>query len=179
MVTTNNFGGEWTVEKLNILEDYLNFYSKALKQQPFSLIYIDAFAGTGSVQTKERVFEGSAMRALKLDIPFDKYVFIEKNEKYVSELEKMIDNEVPLLKKRTSIVSADCNEALKDICATTDWSHNRAIVFLDPFSTEVKWDTLETIAATKAIDVWYLFPFSAANRMLKHDGNSIDESWKS
>ena len=37
---------------------------------------------------------------------------------------------------------------------------------------------MKTIAATKAIDVWYLFPFSAAQRLMVNDGNKIDESWK-
>ena len=35
------FGGEWTVHKLNILECYLDAYTTALKKQPFDLVYID------------------------------------------------------------------------------------------------------------------------------------------
>jgi three-Cys-motif partner protein len=34
----------------------------------------------------------------------------------------------------------------------------RAVVFLDPFGNQVAWDTIKEIAATKAIDLWYLFP---------------------
>ena len=41
MNTKQKFGGPWTVEKLNILSDYLNFYATALKKQPFKLIYIE------------------------------------------------------------------------------------------------------------------------------------------
>ena len=33
-----NFGGAWTIEKLNILSDYLDFYVTALKNQPFQLL---------------------------------------------------------------------------------------------------------------------------------------------
>lgn len=32
------------------------------------------------------------------------------------------------------------------------------------------WTTLENVAQTKAIDVWYLFPFSALERMLPKNG---------
>ena len=44
------FGGPWTIEKLDILEAYLDRYTTALKGQAFDLIYIDAFAGTGQVE---------------------------------------------------------------------------------------------------------------------------------
>ncbi len=46
------FGGSWTKEKLDILQRYLNAYTTALKNQPFRLWYIDAFAGTGDVQLR-------------------------------------------------------------------------------------------------------------------------------
>ena len=41
------FGGQWTEEKLDILEGYLDAYTTVLKNQPFSLVYLDAFAGEG------------------------------------------------------------------------------------------------------------------------------------
>ena len=47
----NAFGGPWTEAKLTILERYLDFYTTALKNQSFRLLYIDAFAGSGAIQT--------------------------------------------------------------------------------------------------------------------------------
>ena len=44
-----SYGGPWTIEKLNILETYLDAYTTALKNTSFQLMYIDAFAGTGHV----------------------------------------------------------------------------------------------------------------------------------
>ena len=41
------FGGNWTDEKLDRLRQYLAAYQQALKEQPFERYYIDAFAGTG------------------------------------------------------------------------------------------------------------------------------------
>lgn len=62
-------------------------------------------------------------------------------------------------------------------------------MFLDPYATQVDWATLECVAVTKSIDVWYLFPFSALNRMFPKNGkygsweNTIDRllgdnSWR-
>jgi three-Cys-motif partner protein len=40
-------------------------------------------------------------------------------------------------------------------------------MFLDPFGMQVEWETIALIAATKAIDLWYLFPIGSVNRLLE------------
>lgn len=179
MRTKQNFGGAWTIEKLNILSDYLDFYVTALKNQPFQLIYIDAFAGTGKIRmgdTNEEI-DGSAKLALQAKERFTEYIFIEKNKEYANELEQMVTDEFPDHKPRVKIMSDDCNTVLLEICKKVDWKKTRAVLFLDPYAADVKWETLQAIANTEAIDVWYLFPFNAANRMMKRKGE-IDPSWK-
>lgn len=52
MMETHQFGGPWTVEKLDALRGYLIGYAQALKNQPFRRWYIDAFAGTGDRTAK-------------------------------------------------------------------------------------------------------------------------------
>jgi three-Cys-motif partner protein len=43
---------------------------------------------------------------------------------------------------------------------------------------QVEWSTVLTLAKTKAIDLWYLFPLGVGvARLLKRDGN-IEESWQ-
>ena len=51
-MNSTTFGGDWTIDKLEILRRYLDAYTTALKEQPskerpFNLIYVDAFAGAG------------------------------------------------------------------------------------------------------------------------------------
>ncbi len=48
-MSQERFGGSWTRTKLNVLQQYLQAYTTALKNQPFRLWYVDAFAGTGTV----------------------------------------------------------------------------------------------------------------------------------
>ena len=43
------------------------------------------------------------------------------------------------------------------------------MAFLDPFGASVEWSVIEAIAATKAVDLWILFPYHAVNRMLVND----------
>jgi three-Cys-motif partner protein len=179
MGTKQRFGGDWTIEKLDILSSYLDFYIAALKNQSFSKIYIDAFAGTGSIKVgcKEEVIEGSAKLALKAQNKFDKYIFVERNKRFAKELNNMVAEQFADLATRIAVYNADCNSKLQELCETINWRNNRAILFLDPYATEVKWETLKAIASTKAIDLWYLFPLSAANRLMKND-REIEPSWK-
>ena len=201
MSTKQSFGGAWTVEKLNILSDYLNFYVTALKNQPFDLIYIDAFAGTGHInlgsdtkgfvcgqigidmnevtEPEEETIPGSAMLALSAKEPFSHYYFIEKNRKFAAELETLVETDYPQRKSNVTIRKGeDCNTVLLELCQKAiDWRNYRAVLFLDPYAADVRWETLQAVSNTGAIDVWYLFPFSAVNRMMTKDGN-IDPKWR-
>ena len=194
MSTKQSFGGPWTIEKLNILSNYLDFYTTALKNLPFQLMYIDAFAGTGKIligdQEEYEEIDGSARLALQSKGEFAEYIFIEKKKSFAKELKEMVEHDFPEKKKRVKIEKGDCNSVLLDICKKVNWRNVRAVLFIDPYAADIKWETLQAIAATGAIDVWYLFPFHAANRMMTRSGemdstwitklNSIfgDDSWK-
>lgn len=146
MGTSQKFGGPWTVEKLNILSGYLNFYTTALKNQPFQLIYIDAFAGTGKInigsEGEYEVIAGSARLALQASGQFSEYIFIEKKKSFASELKAMVEQEFPHKKARVKILPQDCNQALINICQQVDWKKARAVLFLDPYAADVQWETL-------------------------------------
>ncbi len=173
-MTTPEFGGSWTQEKLNILRGYLDAYTAALKGQPFKLIYIDAFAGAGTwiprsnydpndYQEFREVIEGSVTIAINIqDKPFDRLVFIEKD---AQKSESLRDLRVAHPDRDIEVIIDDCNIALPEFCDRMG-PFERAVVFLDPFATEVNWATVESIAATRKIDCWILFPRMAITRMM-------------
>lgn len=189
----HSFGGQWTERKLKCLRDYLNAYRIIFTGNPkaryFRTWYVDAFAGTGSRTTKsetplldiyddkevQEYHAGSAKIALGLASPFDNYLFIEKSKPRVGELQSIIKSEFPTLFDRCYFLAGDANVQLRKWCGERDWSKERAVVFLDPYGMQVNWSTVETLAATKGVDLWYLFP--GIGRLLRHDGN-IDEKWK-
>lgn len=108
-MANQSFGGDWTEQKLGILNDYLAAYCTIFQSNPaarhLDTIYVDAFAGGGLIQqpaarkAEERLFgefveqdavaflKGSAARALHHT--FTRYVFIEKSELRIAELEKL------------------------------------------------------------------------------------------
>lgn len=168
----DNYGGPWTIEKLKILEKYLDAYTTALKKQPFKLMYLDAFAGTGYVnlsgeeeqanQDAQSFIRGSATRAIDVvDKSFDELIFVEKDRERCRELKKL-KNQHPDRKIR--IENSEANDFLRNL--EKDWKRWRGVLFLDPFATEVEWSTLETIAEFHALDTWILFPVFAISRML-------------
>ena len=172
MATLQKFGGTWTEEKLNIFTEYLDAYLTALQKRKFKKIYIDAFAGTGEIETSDgrQYLAGSAKRALASDKKFDHYYFIEADYQKTEELQNMVNSEFPQLRPIVTIFYGDANDKLAEIIRSVDWRYNRGLLFLDPYATQVNWTTLENIAQTKSIDVWYLFPFSALERMLPKNG---------
>ena len=144
MVTSQKFGGKWTEEKLNIFTSYLEAYLIALQNQKFKKIYIDAFAGTGEIETSdgEQYLVGSAKRALAADRKFDRYYFIEGDEKKAAELQEMVNAEFPYLSRVVTVYCGDANDKLAQIIRDVDWRYNRGLLFLDPYATQVNWTTL-------------------------------------
>ena len=154
-----SFGGNWTREKLEILRNYLNAYTTALKNKPFELLYIDAFAGTGMVELKNQdpdqieFIDGSARIALDInDKHFDELIFIEQDEERCSKLKKLCTEKPG---RRITVKRADANESLQTL--RRDWRNSRGVLFLDPFGAQVDWSTLKIIAEYKALDTWILF----------------------
>lgn len=197
MGTESLFGGSWTQEKLDILSEYLNSYLVALRKQRFDKVYIDAFAGTGEITLPQRspeveedsifpgidrqlseeekgFIEGSAKRALERD--FDKFLFIEKSKEYCEKLETLREK-YKSKSESTKIINGDANEEVKKICRLTEWKSSRAVMFLDPYATEVEWKTLKYVADTEAIDVWILVPVSAIERILSRRNTPDKYGW--
>jgi three-Cys-motif partner protein len=85
------FGGGWTQRKLDVLKKYLQAYTKIFKRNPraqhYSITYVDAFAGTGTLrrpalgglakllpelfENEEEFRKGSVRRALEVEPPFN------------------------------------------------------------------------------------------------------------
>lgn len=189
----NTFGGDWTRSKLEILGRYLDAYTTALKHQPFHLWYVDAFAGTGYIKLDSGdvaqgkllmsencwdsetadVLKGSVRRAIDIDDrPFDEFIFIDLNFEYAAELSK-IKHEFK--ERNIQIISQDANDYLQNWCLSQNrnlgipWNNERAVIFLDPFATEVDWQTVQRISETQSMDLWILFPLSALTRLMPSD----------
>jgi three-Cys-motif partner protein len=196
MDSLQQFGGDWTINKLKRIGKYLAAYTQVLKNKNFHLIYIDAFAGTGyrtvdfkddkqsllfpdqAGEDAEILHTGSARIALETNPYFAEYYFVEQSFDKCREL-NLLKQEYPDKAHKIHVIQKDANTFIQDIChdfrKNTSW---RSVLFLDPFGMNVAWDTVEAIADTHAIDMWYLFPLGVGvNRLLRRDGN-IPQEWQ-
>jgi three-Cys-motif partner protein len=131
------FGGSWTNQKLERIREYLIAYHKALQSQPFTLDYMDAYAGTGYntakaepddlsplfddlAATETRQFlDGSARIALQIPRPFDHYIFVERHPERFAELRKL-KTDFSALASRINLVNEDANDYMIKWCRSYD-----------------------------------------------------------
>ncbi|MFC5419841.1 three-Cys-motif partner protein TcmP [Bosea eneae] len=189
----HRFGGRHTDEKLDRLQAYMSAYTTALREKGFVLVYIDAFAGSGTrVETKPTLplFEvddgdpetitlpGSAKRAFETKPPFGGFVLIEKDPGRFAALERL-STEYP--EHRVVLENGDANAVVQRLCRNTPWqgSHKsppiRGLLFLDPYGMEVSWETIEAVARTEAIDMWCFFPLMGLYRQAAREPAAIDD----
>ncbi len=119
---------------------------------------------------------GSARIALEVAPPFKRYIYIDLDPNNCARLNNL-SREYPSKSQSIEIVNAEANAYIQNLVRSTDWRTKRAVLFLDPFGMEVEWPTVSAIAGSGAIDLWYLFPISAVNRMLPRSGQP-PEKWK-
>lgn len=195
----HTFGGDWTEEKLACLAEYLAAYRTIFtgneKARHFRTWYVDAFAGTGGrtepiqPSDEQQLFDdvyvettgyrdGSARKALALANPFDRYLFVEESRDRVTELRQSIEADFAALAPRCQLEQGDANTVLKAWCSARDWKKERAVVFLDPYGMQVEWSTIEALAATKAVDLWYLFPLGVGVARLLTKNGTISPGWQ-
>lgn len=161
-------GGFWTLDKLQLLENYLNSYTTALKNQPFYLMYIDAFAGSGKVWLRdESIHAGSVLRALKVtDKDFDQLVFIDINQEYSAKLKELKQTHSD---RDIIVYQGDANQYLQKLRRNLQ-SDVRGVLFLDPFGTQVDFDTMRAVSRCQALDTWLMFSLEGVQRMLRRKG---------
>lgn len=187
-----SFGGSHTERKLDVLTKYLSAYVKVMKNwRQFELHYVDGFAGSGASEAKGaredsldpglfetgRITQGSPLRALGIEPPFDHYLFIDEDEANVTSLREAIRTHEN--GSRAVVAHEDANKAIAGFCQQIKYRRNaRAVVFLDPFGRSVRWETVVDLANTGKVDLWYLVPVHAISRQVSDKGEFLPSAVK-
>ncbi len=199
----NQFGGNWTDRKMEIVVSYAKAYLTIMQAQAWAkTLYFDGFAGSGSIsdeseqtnihpsqtifgelQAKNNSVEesrkGTALRILDIvdPKPFDMYYFVEKNESHQRELKEQVKENYPDKKGIAHVVLGDCNDKMVEMAKFMAKNRSyRALAFIDPYGMSVKWSSIEALKDT-GVDLWILVPTGVgANRVLVNDGE-IPDSW--
>jgi three-Cys-motif partner protein len=176
----NEFGGNWTEAKMEIVVDYAKAYLTIMNQQSWvKTLYFDGFAGSGAIKSNENEesIKGTAVRILDINDPkpFDIYYFVEKDEKFAKSLKAIVETNYQ--QKKAYVVQEDCNKKLVDMANfLKDNPNYRALTFIDPYGMTVNWSSIEALK-NLGIDFWILVPTGlGVNRLLVTDGN-ISDAW--
>ena len=180
----NNFGGDWTKTKIEILVEYAKAYLNIMKERKFfKLLYFDGFAGSGFIIKDKKVdvdiTVGAARRIIEIDEPcsFDEFYFVELDPINYSQL--LINTKEAYPAKKIYVVPEDCNKKIIDLSSFLRKSKNknyRTLAYIDPCGMQVEWKALESLKDLP-IDVWILVPTGmGVNRLLKKDGQ-ISDAW--
>lgn len=172
--------GFWTEVKLDTLERYLSSFTIATKRAP-ARVYLDLFAGQVENVRRddpEKRFDGSTVRALRIEPPFEHLVFFELHPE-AQRLETDLSRRYPH-DHRYSIIRGDCNETIQralDGLRCQGLDRSPTFAFVDPYNLGVKWSTLSAIARfkhpkirTKA-EMWILLSYTAIARLAGLDGS--------
>jgi len=113
---------------------------------------------------------GSPIRALSLERPFDHYRFIDLD---ASRAKLLQDLQMDFPDRRIKAINEDANIAVQHIAANFSKPNLRGVAFLDPYGAHLHWATLEAIAKTKKFDVIINIPIHMAmNRLVRRDGKN-------
>lgn len=191
---SKKWGGNWTEQKLDAFEKYVKAYLKIMYNTrikcngwPRNIIYFDGFAGSGVkdkedanvnqlklegldiTPEEENIYRGSCERVLRLEKKFDSHILVDIDNNALCQLKNHLYNQNISIHS-CEFISKDVNEALNEFLNkfTRD---DVALVLLDPFGMQVKWETIQNLK-DKRIDLWILLPSGVIiNRLLDRNGD--------
>ncbi|MGC8770003.1 MAG: three-Cys-motif partner protein TcmP [Brevinematia bacterium] len=191
------WGGSWTDQKLDAFEAYVSSYltimhatRKKYEGWPREIIYFDGFAGSGSKNlssenntlntlsdllsefgitiNEQNLYKGSCERVVRMERKFDKYYFVDTEQKALEQLKNKLQSENIDI-NNCNFICGDVNQKIEKFIEA--WNNQKtALILLDPFGMQVNWNTIEKMK-DKRIDLWILVPSGVIiNRLLDNKG---------
>lgn len=157
---------KWTPLKLIILNYTLDICTTIINKTPIfkKRIYADLFAGSGINKVKDTndFLIGSPIIAAQYANSFDKMFFCESDSRFYNALTKRIEL---MGQSNISIYNQDCNTMLDSIISEVSTPYTYSLFFIDPFSTEFSWSSMQKILQTRS-DILFTFMTSYMWRMI-------------
>jgi len=190
------WGGQWTEEKLDAFEKYVNAYLTIMnsfrEKNKWKFIFFDGFAGSGSRNEAKKednsellqelfrdycldeaeleTYKGAAERVLSIPQKgFDFYYFVDKDPESSTMLKQRLSKYEKI--KRLEFRNSDANKQIEMLAKAMHNDNSlAALVLLDPFGMQVDWKSVEQLKGTRT-DLWILIPTGViVNRLLDRKG---------
>jgi three-Cys-motif partner protein len=160
---------EWAERKYRLIDYYADMFATSMKDKWRYRVYIDLFAGAGRAKIKEsqRIVPTSALLALEVRDPFDRYIFCDLNPECMSALEARVARSHG--SRDVRCLKGDANQLVDQVLQHAPSARKGAGVLsfcvLDPFNlSNLNFKTIERLA-TIFVDFLVLIPsYMDANR---------------
>ena len=150
--------GPWAKEKLETLAAYFKIVNTAMRGK-WRTICLDLLAGCGRcvLDSNGEEFDGSPLRAIVRDPPFDPIVLVEEDSKLVRALQKRVEE----TGKPATILVGDCNNAavIAQVRRAIP-SSSLSIAFLDNLGLDVQFETVRRLVDERRMDLVVTFQVS-------------------
>jgi len=143
--------GGWAEEKHRLVSLYSALFSAGMKDKWSRRVYVElyAVAGYSRIRGSSRLIEGSPLRALTLEHPFDKYIFCEENPERLEALKSRVGRKS--LNSDVTYIQGNCNERVDEILAQIPFGSKTdtvlSLCFADPYDIGLKFETLRKISS--------------------------------
>jgi len=176
--------GAWTEDKHRMVSLYSTLFSSSMKAKWSRRIYVELYSGAGfsRIRGTSKFVLGSPILALKVNDPFDKYVFCEERANKLEALKVRAKRIAP--NADIAYVEGDCNKRTSEILAEIPRGSSEdsalSLCFADPFDIGLEFGTIRTLACARYVDFLVLLALGMdANRNYEHylreDADKVDK----
>jgi three-Cys-motif partner protein len=129
--------GSWSEEKYAQFRNYAQIFTRGMSKRWDSLTYLDLYSGSGLSRVKgtNQILLGSPLIALSIDVPFNRYVFCEKDASKLDALRARVTRDFP--NANVQFVLGDCDNPSFQL---GNYIAPRALTFcfVDPYSIDIR-----------------------------------------
>jgi three-Cys-motif partner protein len=145
-----------SLRKIELHNYYIALFTTSMKERWPQRAYLGLYSGAGRARVEEtgEILETTAMSAFRVRYPFSKYVFVDRDPRWIDALRSRIAT-LPE-SHDVSLIQRDLNEAVPDIfAAMPPFGKGHGLLsfcFIDPFSAELDFDVIRTLGTRFKMD---------------------------
>lgn len=195
--TIRRTGTPWVNARLDAFATFLRGYRAAVLQTPGTRTCVEAFVGGSYRELRE--FESAsgdlvvpelaanepqallaevAQMMLETNPAFDAYRFLDPSGDRRRALDDLAQTqELVWFDVEKSLRTKPVRDELARM-AMIDWKDHRALLFLDPFATDVDWSIIAAVGQTHAVDLWLLYPVGVGIDRLGSEALDVPRIWR-
>lgn len=140
--------GDWAERKYQLISHYAEMFATSMREKWEMRAYVDLFAAAGRARLRDsrRIVKTSAVLALAVRHPFDRYVFCEADSSLASALEERVRRDFPAANAK--VLKGDCNDLVGQILEEIPTRRSLTFCLADPWNLgALQFTTIERLAS--------------------------------